>query len=266
MDLIFFYASKFLWLLISPDHLLVMLLVVSLILFWFKFYTRAKLLLSVCVIIILIITFFPVGDWLLHPIENRFPIKKHLPDSLDGIIVLAGAENIYISKLWDQPEFTSAAERLFAFIHLIQKYPKARYVFTGGTGSVTLQEFKSESVVRQLFKEQGVDADKIEFESESKNTYENAVYTFKQIQPQKNEQWLLITSASHMPRSMGVFNQIGWDVIPYPVDHNVRKKMDFRLTFNFSGNLDMLKKSSKEWAGLVMYYLTGKTDHLFPSP
>lgn len=266
MDLIFFYASKILWLIFSPDIILVLLLITALMLLSFKAYKKAKSILSITIILILIITFIPLGDWLLYPLETRFPTRQTLSEPIDGIIVLAGSEKIHPSILWHQVELNDSAERYFAFIHLIKQYPTAKHLFTGGTGSLRLQKYKSTQVARQLFTQQGIDTRHIMFESESKNTYENAVFSFNMVKPQPKERWVLITSASHMARSVGVFNKTGWQVIPYPVDHNVHKKTLCRFTINFAGNLNWLKHALREWVGLGAYYLTGKTDQLFPGP
>ncbi len=221
---------------------------------------------SITVSIILFITVFPIGDLFLYPLENRFPVQKKLPASVDGIIMLAGAEDIYHSILWRQVELNSSAERYFGFIRLIKKYPKARHAFTGGTGSVGFQEYKSTRVAQQLFKEQGIDMRSMIFESESKNTYENAVYSYRKIKPKPGEKWILVTSASHMPRSVGCFEKADWQVIPYPVDHLTNKKTRLKIKLDFSENLSRLKFALREWTGLAAYYLTGKTNRFFPGP
>jgi uncharacterized SAM-binding protein YcdF (DUF218 family) len=266
MDLIYFYASKLLWPLFSPDHILILLLLIGLVYLFKRAFKKSLVCLCISMTIILTVTFLPVGHWLLHPIETRFPVINELLEPPDGILVLAGAENIHLSVFWGQPEFNQSAERIFAFIGLINRFPHARHAFIGGTGSVRLQQHKSEQVIRHLFKQLNMDTRSIEFESASKNTYENAQRSFQLLQPQKGERWLLVTSASHMPRSVGVFRKAGWNVIPYPVDHTVRKEKSLYRTFNFAGNLSILKKAAREWTGLFVYYLTGKTDQLFPGP
>ncbi|MFH2057872.1 MAG: YdcF family protein [Pseudomonadota bacterium] len=266
MDLIFFYFSKILWMIFSPDILLVLLLITGLILLCFKAYRKAKYILSITIVFIFMITVFPLGNLLLYPLETRFPTRQTLAEPIDGVIVLAGAEKIHSSILWGQVELNGSAERYFAFIHLIKQFPTAKHLFTGGTGSLELQEYKSTQVAKQLLIQQGIDTGRIMFESESKNTCENAVLSFRMVRPHPKERWVLITSASHMARSVGVFNKAGWQVIPYPVDHNVHRKTLFKFTLDFSGNLNRLKSALKEWVGLGAYYLTGKTDRLFPGP
>ena len=66
----------------------------------------------------------------------------------------------------------------------------------------------------------GLDARRILVETRSRNTYENAVYSKELAQPQPGQIWLLVTSANHMPRAVGCFRAVGFDVIPYPVDYD----------------------------------------------
>lgn len=266
MDTLFFLLSKLFWLICSPESLLVILIFCCFFLIFIKAYKKATLLSIFLSILLFMITFFPVGDWLLYPLEKRFPPVYKLSGPVDGIIVLGGAESIINSFVWKQVELNQHSERFFAFIKLALEFPNAVQVYTGGTGDPLLQEYKGAEVAKQLFQEQGLDISSILFESESRNTYENAVMTKKMVNPDPSEKWVLITSASHMPRAVGIFYKAGWKVIPYPVNHDTNPKTLFRFTWNLSGNLKALNGAVYEWMGLGAYYITGKTSQLFPGP
>ena len=150
------------------------------------------------------------------------------------------------------------------FLALARKYPEAKLLFTGGSGSLLEQKDKAADIAKKLFKQLNFDVTRIVFEKESRNTYENAIYSKKIVQPFKNENWILITTGWHMPRSVGIFCKAEWPVIPYPVDHQTNKDNLFRISFNLSNNLRMLKIAIKEWLGLFAYYLSGKTTSFFP--
>ena len=264
MDSIFFWFSKLIWFVISPDTLLVILVIASLILLQIGLHKQAKILLCVEVFFMIIISFFPVGEWLLYPLEIQFSTNPKLPQKIDGVIVLAGAENAFSSAIWQQAELSEAAERDLAFMRLVREYPDAKHVFTGGSGSLIGQQYKQAHVAMKLFREQGLDTSQIIFEELSRNTYENAKFTQAIVKPESDENWILITTAWHMPRSVGIFNKMGWSVIPYPVDHHTSPGSLFRINMSFSGNLRILKKAIKEWAGLTAYYFTGKTTSILP--
>ena len=212
----------------------------------------------------ILISFFPIGEWLLYPLESRFQTNPVLPDKIAGIIVLSGSENTVLSPQWQQVELGDATERDLMFLALARKYPEAKLLFTGGSGSLLEQKDKAADIAKKLFKQLNFDVTRIVFEKESRNTYENAIYSKKIVQPFKNENWILITTGWHMPRSVGIFCKAEWPVIPYPVDHQTNKDNLFRISFNLSNNLRMLKIAIKEWLGLFAYYLSGKTTSFFP--
>jgi uncharacterized SAM-binding protein YcdF (DUF218 family) len=264
MDNIFFYASKLIWLFVSPDSLLLLFILVSLVLFYIGKHKLAKYLLSVTSGLFLIIAFFPVGEWLLYPLESRFQANPTLPEKVDGIIVLSGAENTELSYLWNQNEINAAVERDISFIELAKNHPEAKLIFTGGTGSLLNQKFKGADVAQKLFQQLSFNSKKILFERESRNTYENVIFSKKLASPIVTENWILITTGWHMPRSVGIFCKAEWPVIPYPVDHQTKKGNIFRIDFDLATNLYYLKIGVKEWIGLVAYFFSGKTKSIFP--
>jgi uncharacterized SAM-binding protein YcdF (DUF218 family) len=104
-------------------------------------------------------------------------------------------------------------------------------------------------------------------ESSSRTTDENARFTRKLVSPKPGERWLLVTSAYHMPRSVGVFRKAGFDVEPYPVDWRTRGWIDTSMPFDrLSGGLACADTAVHEWVGLLAYWMAGRSDALFPGP
>lgn len=264
MDSIFFFLSKLLWKVTAPDSLLLILLIIAWTLLWRGKIRSAKWMLGFVVGIFLIIALFPVGEWILYPLETRFPNNPVLPQKVDGIIVLSGAEIANLSNKWNQVELNDSGERLLAFQTLARQHPEAKLVFTGGSGSMMYQEYKEADIAKMLFEQQGMDISHIKFESKSRNTYENAVFSKVLANPVSGENWILITSARHMPRSVGIFCRAGWPMIPYPVDHYSWPGNLFRVDIKLAEHIRILTMGIKEWLGLVVYYVTGKTAALFP--
>lgn len=258
MDTLFFWISKLAWLFIAPDSLFVLLFVFGTLLLWKNKLKWSKRIFTFLCAIVLFIGFFPIGDWILYPLESKYKVNPELKH-VDGIIVLSGAINPERTRLWNQTVINDSSERLFAFIALSKKYPEARLVYTGGSGDITNQHDKHADVAARLFREQGLDTTKIAFESESRNTSESSILTKKIVNPQKDEKWVLITTAWHMPRSIGIFCKADWLVIPYPVDFRTKPDKLFRIEWSFSGHLSQLKIGIKEWLGVLVYSVTGKS-------
>ncbi|MCG8618899.1 MAG: YdcF family protein, partial [Desulfobacterales bacterium] len=205
MDTAFFWFSKIVWLLIRPDTLLLLAVFAGVICLYAGARRRAGLIFSLVFLGMLTITVVPVGNWLLSPLENRFPTNPELPENVDGIIVLSGSEDGYGSSIWNQAELWDGTERLFYFMKLIRDYPEAKFLFTGGSGSLTDQSYKAADVAKRLFGELGVNVDRILLERDARNTYENGVNSYNLVNPKPGENWVLITTAWQMPRSVGIF-------------------------------------------------------------
>jgi uncharacterized SAM-binding protein YcdF (DUF218 family) len=103
--------------------------------------------------------------------------------------------------------------------------------------------------------------------SESRTTAEDALYSAALLKPKPSERWLLITAAMHMSRAVGCFRAAGFQVTPYPVEFMTRGRSGPLAMFaTGSSALIQLDRAAKEWIGLVVYRLMGKTDALFPGP
>ena len=168
--------------------------------------------------LLVIVNIIPIAELLLLPLENRFPVPSVDSKRIDGIIVLGGSEEPQISFARKQYALNEGGERLISFASLAKRFPKARLIFSGGSGSLFKDNNESDSA-RLVFQELGMDISRIEFDTKSRNTYESAINIYQMVKPKYDENWILITSAFHMPRSVGVFRKGGWRVIPYPVDY-----------------------------------------------
>jgi uncharacterized SAM-binding protein YcdF (DUF218 family) len=158
----------------------------------------------------------------------------------------------------------NAAERITEFVALARRYPEARLVFTGGSGFVFPGALREADVIHHVLDGLGSDLSRITFERESRNTYENALFSRPLVNPGTGETWLLITSAAHMPRSVGIFRRAGWPVLAYPVDYRSTRELSWSP--DLLSGLDALNESLREWVGLVAYRLMDRTDALFPAP
>jgi uncharacterized SAM-binding protein YcdF (DUF218 family) len=101
----------------------------------------------------------------------------------------------------------------------------------------------------------------------ARNTQENAEFSKAIAAPKNGERWLLVTSAYHMPRSVGLFRKAGFDVEPYPVDWRTGGPADLAKFWIFSvEGLAAVDVGVREWMGLAAYWISGKTSEFFPGP
>lgn len=263
MDISFFTASKLIWLLLQPGHLLLLLLALAVLLLFTRHARRGRRLLVVLMVLLLGLWGFSLGDALLQPLESRFAANPDLPEQLDGIIVLGGSVLAETSHYWQQLETNDAAERLGYFLILAKHYPEARLLFTGGSTSLTPGRPTEADQLGTLLEATGLEQ-RVVLDRQARNTAENAVEARNLMQPRPGENWLLITTAFHMPRAVGVFCRLGWPVIPYPVDHRSLPGQWKRFRPDLSAHLQKLETAVHEWLGLLAYRVTGRIPSLLP--
>ena len=111
MENLFFFSSKILWQLISPDNLFVILLVVALLLRYVGKRLYARRIFAFLIISVVFVSLFPLGGWLLYPLETRFQHNPKLPDRVDGIILLGGSIMPELSDHWQQLEINDYVDR-----------------------------------------------------------------------------------------------------------------------------------------------------------
>jgi len=263
----FFTLSKILWIVSQPGNILLILLLFGVLLMGFRRWrTAGRRMVGLVAVVGVVVAVAPIGVWMMAPLEDRFPIVSEPPPWVDGIIVLGGVVSPALTESRGQTSLGGAMERLMAFASLARRYPDAKLVFSGGSGSLRHQELKEARYADPVLRDLGLDAGRVMFEDQSRNTFENAVLSRKLADPKAGETWILITSAFHMPRAVGCFRAQGWTVLPYPVDYSTLVDQGFDLQFNFTGNLSRLGNGLHEWLGLAVYRLTGKTNTFFPAP
>ena len=230
---------------------------------------------------LLLFGLLPVSQLLAHALESRFPVPgamsgsnaaplaQSLPDRVDGIILLAGSERPAVSQEYGEPQTGAHGSRYIAALRLAQRFPAARLVFSGGAreepgkGPLETQAAVAAAILGQV----GLDASRIVFDEQSRDTCDHPRRVRALVQPTPGETWVVVTSAMHMPRTVACFRAAGWgDVIPYPTDFKVVLGGWDAGTIQVVDNLALLDEALHEWIGLAYYRLSGRTRELFPGP
>jgi uncharacterized SAM-binding protein YcdF (DUF218 family) len=158
------------------------------------------------------------GKW-----EYRYEDKSYLPEKngpFEYGIVLGGMT--WYNTNTTKTQFLRSADRIFQAIWLLKQKKIKKIIFTGGSGSLTSPDIKEGKNIRIWLNQIGIPDSSLIIESQSDNTHQNAVFMKKILDSlnYKNEQLLLITSASHMRRSLACFKKEGIsNIIAYPTDY-----------------------------------------------
>lgn len=263
----FFELSKTLGFFAAPSNALIALGVFGVVLMATRFARAGRRLMVTSILLLAMFGLSPFANALLLPLEQRFPPWDASRGAPHGIIVLGGAIGPGVSGARGTAALDEAAERVTVVADLARRYPAARIVYSGGSGSLFLREGSESDFAVPLFESFGIARERILVESRSRNTVENAVFTKALVKPAPGERWLLVTSACHMPRSMGIFRAAGFAVEAHPVDWRTRGAEDLLRPFIRVGDgLARTDTAMREWVGLLAYWLTGRSSEFFPGP
>jgi uncharacterized SAM-binding protein YcdF (DUF218 family) len=260
-----FALSKLAWYVIAPGNFCILLLIAGLVWRYASKRRHGMLLIIAGTLGLAGIAVLPVANWTLVPLENRFP-QPSLPNHVDGIVVLGGSVNQFITASRGQPAVATAADRLFAATELARRYPDAKVIVSGGEASIVPTHLVEAPIMRDVLVRQGVDPKRIVIEDKSRNTFENAVESYRVAEPKPGQTWILVTSAWHMPRAVGCFRTAGWSVLPYPVDYRTTGVRGKLASLQLTMELDRLDLAVREWIGLIVYAAEGRIDNFLPGP
>jgi len=254
MQDLYFIASKVVWFFLEPLHVLAFFITFWALCRWGGArFTGALSLLTVLSTLLLGMT--PLWNALLY--QHETSIHADQPNRIEGIIVLGGAFNELVTDAHDQVSLNGAAERMTTAVRLMREYPEVPVVFSGFSGRSVRGNLSESDLALRFFQEMTGSTERVILENQSRNTFENALYTKDLLGFSGDGPWLLVTSAFHMPRAYRIFQDQGVRVIPYPTDFRSRDpSKEFRWSLNEGAN--QLSILLHEWIGLWVYRMTQK--------
>lgn len=256
----FFYLSKIIWMMIAPTNITVFLLLGGFLLLVLQKIKIGFYVLGLGICGVIAFGVLPTGHNLTAYLENKATATAADAQSMgnaNGIILLGGMFNNRLSRDLGRPEAGYTIDRVHAFQELSAIYPHARLYYTGGKGDVMQNDRNEADIIRDYFRRISF-VRQVIYEDESRNTYENAKFLAKLLQRDNNE-YILITSAFHMPRAKAVFEKAGYNIAAYPADYQTNGKYKILpVTTSFASNFSLSDLAVKEIVGHLAYKLTGK--------
>lgn len=251
-----FFASKLLAFAIEPLFWVLTLMLAGL-LAWRR-PRLGRTLVSMALLALVMACWTSGSEMLVRSLESRHPRAAAIdPQRQVGVVVLGGAFSN--PALWDahrQVGLNEQAERMTEAVALMRQYPHLRLLFTGGVANLA-GTGDSEAVRAQaFFAAMGIEPTRVLYEDRSRNTYENAVFSAGLAGVDRRQPWLLLTSAFHMPRAIGVFRHADWNVTPWPVDYRTTAH-DSWFDFSLHGGPALWSLALHEWLGIAAYRLAG---------
>ncbi len=230
----FFFASKIFWMIASPINLLMFAALIGVLMRYGRAARFGRGLALTAILVLIAAATLPLGMILIAPLEDRFPLPPPDLPPPEGIIVLGGAIDDQVSAARGETVFDEGGERLTEAVVLAKRFPQARVVYTGGTASFVPGATSTEALqARKFMSQMGIAPERVMIEDKSRNTDENARFTAAIVHPQPSQRWIIVTSAFHMPRAMGLFEKAGFHPIAYPVAFRTSGRWPEDLSLRF---------------------------------
>lgn len=252
----FFILSKILLFLLNPIIWIFTLLVWTVL--TKKPIKKKKLLFTTLIVFYFFSNNF-ISDEFVRAYEERNQTYSVLKKEYDVAIVLGGFSAFDESQ--EMVQFHTATDRLMAGLKLYKTGIAKKIMISSGSGSILKPNLKEALFIKDYLLSIGIPEKDLMIESESKNTYENAVNSTKILNEKYPKgKFILITSATHMPRAKRCFKKAGLTVTPFSVDHKAGPRK-YVIDHLLLPDLESLKKwtcLNKEWVGMLAYKMTGK--------
>lgn len=257
----FVILSKFLPLFVYPLGLACLLLLAALL---FGKKARPWLILAALLILWMSSTSF-ASNALVRSLEWKYLPPNAVPP-VDTVVVLGGGTE---PAIYPRPgvEVNSAGDRVLYAARLYREGKIKHILLSGGEIEwLTSSASSPAKDMAALLTGMGIPEEALWLESKSRNTHENAVMSQAILQEMGVKKVLLITSALHMPRSVALFEKLGVEVIPLPVDYSVTQVNgsvgndwvgQLLGWLPSAGNLNATTNALKEYLGIFTYTLQG---------
>ncbi len=251
-----FMFKKIVGLVCSPLSLVLALLLLGTFLLWCVRRQRAGRISVTLGTGLLIFCSYSFGaGLLLNPLEHRYPALLHPPGnvSLQWVVVLGGG-GVTIPRISPASRLSQASlARLVEGDRLQRELPGSFLLLSGGAVNDPTPEAE---VMGSLARSLGVDPGRLVLESVSRDTEEQARMIKSMLGKQK---FILVDSASHLTRTMALFQKQGLNPIPAPVGPTIgnNHSIHFFSCFPRASRLQGSEDAMHEYLGLAWAWLRG---------
>ncbi|MEP7264322.1 MAG: YdcF family protein [Bacteroidota bacterium] len=252
----FFVASKILDFITNPLSWILITLLLSV--FLKKPGLKKRFLLATVFMLLFFsnpwITNKAISAWEIDPINSN-----SITEIYDVGIVLGGSMRYY-DNTTQRVVYSSSVDRLLQTIDLYHRGKIKKILLSGGSGYVNFPDWKESVFLKKVLEQCNIPEGDILMENNSRNTRENALESAAVLKSGTyGNRFLLITSATHMRRSLACFDKVGLKPDPYAVD--VRSGVDMytldKLIIPDTENISNWDILIHEWLGMLMYKMAG---------
>ena len=190
--------------------------------------------------------FFAEGA--MHWLEQDIRPLTH--ETADAIVILGGGSNVRAPEYGYQDTVSYSTLVRVRYGAVLQRATGKPVLVTGGN---PLGNQQSEAQQMRDVLEQELHVPVRWIEGKSNNTFENAQFSFQMLQQAGIKRIYLVSDAWHLPRSIMVFRQAGFEVVPAPTAFTTRYRTDFLSFLPSSDGLRYSRTFTHEIIGLIWY-------------
>lgn len=230
---------------------------------FFLIFTRkrktGKVLVGIGALILAIFSYGGVSDMLLNPLEGKYPAISAFEELKDikWVVVLSGGCGVDPDLPLSTYLSESSLARLSEGVYIHNKLPETKLILTGRSGFEGITPVAE--VMEAVAVEWGVGPEDIVLEIKATDTKDHPIYVKEIV---GKDRFILVTSASHMPRAMAFFRKHGMEPIPAPTDYMVKKReggLRPGVFFPNAGSLEKAERTIHEYLGMVWGKIRGQT-------
>lgn len=230
----------------------------------FAFFTKRPKRRKSCLLGAIILFFFFSNQFIFNEVvrlwETQTISMEDIEEPYDVGILLGGYSNPNIVSIDNRHNFSERGNRFANAYELYRKGKIKKVLLTGGSGRLIENQYSEAAKMQEYLEEIGIPKEDFIIEANSRNTYENALFTKRIIEnAYPNARCLLITSAWHMPRSMKCFEKQNLKITPFSVDFLSETRRFLPETLILPSRLGFYRWEMliKEWVGIMAYRIRG---------
>lgn len=238
--------------LVMPSNLITLLIILAAALFYFKKHRAFRITLGLSIGIYLLLGFGPVAHFLLGHLEYRYAAYEKCESEIcdiDTIVLLTGDGETKPGVPVTSHVNHSSLFRIVEAIRILQLHPQAR-IYISGSSDVTV-------LIKQVLLSANIAESSIVLDRHADSTYESAVSLHSELQ---NDQFVLVTSAGHMPRAMAVFRTQQMHPVAAPTEFLSQRNILAAQYLPTARHLLYSELAIHEYLAIAWYRLTGKID------
>lgn len=201
-------------------------------------------------VLLCLFSYSMVADKLVRPLEQEYaPLTNYQSlKNVKWIVVLSGGSCVDPSLPMSTYLSDASLARLTEGVFLHNRLPETKLILTGRSGFEGITPVAE--VMADTAREWGVDPEDIVVEKEATDTKDHPIYIKELVE---SGPFILVTSASHMPRAMGLFRKHGMEPIPAPTDYMVKEREALTpgVFFPDADSLEKAERAIHEYLGIL---------------